>query len=1161
MRTTCWRDGLLGVLCVFTLLVMVGLCLGSQVADPEVVETTTVQGHVRGPDGFLRGATVAIVPLQRQKDPSSSVSPLAEAVSDEDGHFAVDVSGEGPFAVYATAPGLAPALIDVYDPARTELLLKLVPGLSIEGVVSDEQGGAALAGVTIRVWHKDTQVFRRQDAGDAVARETKTGPDGRYRFGDLRPGDCFLEASAPGWEKRLNEISLSDQGEQPATVHFLLAEGVSLGGRVLDSEGNGIPGATVRVTMDGSRPQLREFERWQRFRKASSTSVSTAEDGRFSFDGLPAMEFFSLGAWHDDYGQRSLDGVKKESHEIEIRLPVGATLRLSLVDAAGVPFTGTLEAVLQHDGKRSARVYDRFHDVTAQADSGVYSLFPASPGPAELTLRPENRTPLQIELEVTEGETLELGERTLPSGITVAGRVVDDRGEGVGDAKVVISYNERERLRVRADDDGRFTAAGFDEGSVTTLAAHADGYGDAELPFNGAGEEPVLILPRGGKLRGRILRADLQDAAHSFVITATRQATPDEDASSRYVMAMTGEGKTRKSFSAVPDGVFELSKLSPGRYSILVEAAGCIAARVESVEIVPGATAELGELTLIPGATIEGYVVNRETGAPVPGASVRRKPAGMDLSMASVLGDDEDPADAVSGAGGEFSIGGLPPGALVFVVEHEGFAKAEFEVELSPGVPPTPVQVELGTGGAIEGVTREPGGAVMPGAMVSAMNGMVPDLKRIVTSDEEGRFRLDTLSPGTYMLVWFKPPEEDVAGAAGAMALPQMRSVIVEDGKTSTLDGEPARKTALSVRGRFLEHDEPLASVQAFWASRNGSGLPITVVSDETGVFEFTLPAPGEFQVSFLTTKEEQPGVGWQAKTIAVTVTRDNALRLEIVIPEGRILGEVTQAETGSAIEGAQVHVFRRDDTDELLGLRSVFSDDEGAFEVDALQEGEYYLLIAARQRTAEIVGPMDLDADDEIDDLSVSLGPAWVREVRVRSESGEPLSGMGVIPMGDGDLGRVWSALAQWSNDDGSTLLSGVPEGVWSVAVLGPGAALTIVDDVAIGPEAVEPLVVTVQRAGVLSIQVTGPDHAPVPDVRLQIREKGGRELTHLLHSFVSTRKRWGMNSDKTGRIVIDALPAGDYRLSVTGPEGRSASASARISAGEESQLEISLH
>ena len=148
--------------------------------------------------------------------------------------------------------------------------------------------------------------------------------------------------------------------------------------------------------------------------------------------------------------------------------------------------------------------------------------------------------------------------------------------------------------------------------------------------------------------------------------------------------------------------------------------------------------------------TIQGVV--RETGSRAPIAEARVFVAGAGV------------ADGVTtDVNGKFEITTLPPGTYRLIVDKEGFAfdaSAPAPLTVAAGRAST-VTIELPRAAAITGQVRDEGAAPRRGVSVSVMRkvdgGTMQPPARPAVTDDLGRFRVDGLVPGDY-LVLASPP-------------------------------------------------------------------------------------------------------------------------------------------------------------------------------------------------------------------------------------------------------------------------------------------------------------------------------------------------------------------------------------------------------------------
>jgi hypothetical protein len=183
---------------------------------------------------------------------------------------------------------------------------------------------------------------------------------------------------------------------------------------------------------------------------------------------------------------------------------------------------------------------------------------------------------------VQPGETVER-EFRLRKGEFVAGRVVDDRGQGVPDVFVQVQsiyavykhwwYKHKWR-NARTDDQGRFRVDGLAIGAQQVRLSHPS-FGTKYESVEAGTEDLVIVAERLGALRGTI--EGIARGLPGRKITVILESQADERG-----------GVQRKQEAARLDGsnVFVLERVRPGRYEVWVKA-GSFTSQPAAVEIEP----------------------------------------------------------------------------------------------------------------------------------------------------------------------------------------------------------------------------------------------------------------------------------------------------------------------------------------------------------------------------------------------------------------------------------------------------------------------------------------------------------------------------------------------------------------------------------------------
>ncbi|HQR29743.1 MAG TPA: sigma-70 family RNA polymerase sigma factor, partial [Anaeromyxobacteraceae bacterium] len=263
----------------------------------------------------------------------------------------------------------------------------------------------------------------------------------------------------------------------------------------------------------------------------------------------------------------------------------------------------------------------------------------------------------------------------------------------------------------------------------------------------------------------------------------------------------------------------------PGAWLVTGRSAGFAPGQVELVHP-SGVDFTVVEVALAPRATLPGRVVARPSGEAVPLAAIW-------LERESSLGPDaanfpiEERFGATAGPRGEFAVGGLAPGRYRLVAEAAGHARTVLRQVAVPR--PSPLVVELGAAGVIEGMVRQADGRPASGAEVSFIGGS--ELVT-VTAGPRGGYSAEVV-PASYRVVAVRGRETG--------AFPSLVSVTA--GGTATADVQLGQGAV--VAGRAMDGaGAPVAGAQAVLTAGGAYGELGRALSGPDGRFEIG-PLPG----------------------------------------------------------------------------------------------------------------------------------------------------------------------------------------------------------------------------------------------------------------------------------------------------------------------------
>lgn len=392
------------------------------------------------------------------------------AVSDANGEYRLTGFGElGVHELYARASGYGKAVDSpaIVDARHRRLDFALRPSRAATGRLVDTAGqpvpGAYIAAVG---QGSPSEVDWASAWSDA---------DGRFRCVDLTPslrhalivhhsGFATVVYDFPFEERTTSELDLGTLVLRPPGL---------IAGRVLDTEGRGIAGATVelagtnrdRRSLVGAAPEReREIAKFY----VSEREAFTDEEGRFWFGGTPAGDFtltaratgraplaatpFTLGA-----GERRSD--------VRLVFPVGGTLRGRVVDESAVGLGGVHVRAEPEPAPRGLR----YEIATRTAPDGTFELrdlpaarytlevFPFFPGDVPGS---DPLAPWLYSCREHVSPDAELVVLTVRRGVCIEGTLLDAAGDPLHGHQISLVNTAGEAgLGTTTDSEGRFRLA------------------------------------------------------------------------------------------------------------------------------------------------------------------------------------------------------------------------------------------------------------------------------------------------------------------------------------------------------------------------------------------------------------------------------------------------------------------------------------------------------------------------------------------------------------------------------------------------------------------------------------------------------------------------------------------------------------------------------
>lgn len=750
----------------------------------------------------LGGAMIRIDPALSPSPSDSWVPAPIEALTGQDGTARLAVAPAVLLALTVKAPGFVAEQIEITPQMTREILVSLETGVVKVLEVRDGQGkpvpavsAITTAGLLLGVTDKEGRLaVTVPRAGDLAIQ--LTAPDCRWLQANVRQDSpTVLKLNPP----RVVKGQVVDRRtRQPIAAAWVWPEGYPSCSARSDKEGRytvSLPGLNephVRGAAPGHQPESLAAGPGSLLLALAPTETRSAFGRVVDFQGrpVPGAEVLLEGrtnfkAATDQNGRFRIGKIGEGPFDLQARAPGFLTTRVRQVPVPPGPGDADLGVIsLQAGTVLEGRVVDPeggpVEGANVQADSfsavtdggGLFSLAGLREG-TRLSLRVTRqgfapRIVSGIEMPLPEPLTVEL-----TPAARIAGTVLDETGDPVGEAKLILTEEHREgppRGRfvgaAEVDPEGRFEMVDLTPGRFR-LSALAPGFlpetrDGLELKAGEGIEGLDLTLRRGSVVEGRVLAPDGSPVAGARVLVLD---PPDEKD-----LGLAGRPET----FADNEGRYQLGGLTEGDRTVLAEHAGFRSAR-RQVKVQTGTTPL--DLRLGRGFEVSGRVTGPE--GPVAGANLRLLPQDGTESAPTVT----------SGADGTFRFEAVAEGGYRVETETKGYASAAREIRVA-GSPLTGLEIRLERGGAIAGrILGLPFQDLAEVQVVATSPGRPGQAGSL---DYQGSYRIEGLGPGEWKVIATQGSRQ-TGGVASVTGAPSDTRLDLEFAAGFTLSGRVER--------------------------------------------------------------------------------------------------------------------------------------------------------------------------------------------------------------------------------------------------------------------------------------------------------------------------------------------------------------------------------
>ncbi|MFO1478302.1 MAG: carboxypeptidase regulatory-like domain-containing protein [Verrucomicrobiota bacterium] len=601
---------------------------------------------------------------------------------------------------------------------------------------------------------------RGQDGGfGQFEATTDSRGQASLHYGDHNLHELRIHASHSDYARRQMGWDVRAGDSVPAACLFKLARGASIGGWVVDTANNPVPGASIDVSRSPSSSNpLESFGEQSEF---ELESCRTDDRGAWQIKGLPEELIHGLGlqVTHPDHLTTNIVSDSAADQQLrngtfKIVLYSGIAVNGWVLDELDRPIAGA-SVIADETSPRQQTQTDssgRFHFIKVYGSQIPFTAlakgyrsdtrtFAVSNGMADVVLK-------------------------LAAGRVIRARVQNGSGDPLPDTYVELQGTQlgplaRSEFSTRTDTEGRFEWDSAPEDGAD-FNFRKTGYEQKRFAFLKPDTDNVVTLRKQRQVQGQVLDADTGQPVSRF-------------------SAAAGESFGADQFNAPglrdfddPNGRFTLELTDEENTAVKVQAED-YAAEVQKIPDAPDGIATM-EIRLKPSATLRATVVQPD-GTPVPGATVAFPPKtqspGIAIRHSTLLGNDQVKV-TFTDANGQFKLSSPPTDGLVAAAAGSGFGLQPVSEVRTTG------KLVLQPFGRIEGTFKIAGKPVSgTGFHFKLTNiGIRTDFDDYrASTDEDGKFTIEKIPPGEGQVVrlvqteqngWWESHGTPVSIASGA---------------------------------------------------------------------------------------------------------------------------------------------------------------------------------------------------------------------------------------------------------------------------------------------------------------------------------------------------------------------------------------------------------
>ncbi len=627
-------------------------------------------------------------------------------------------------------------------------------------------------------------------------------------------------------------------------------------------------------------------------------------------------------------------------------------------------------------------------------------------------------------------------------------------------------------------------------------------------------EAPPAAVPvpaeGGWQITGRIIRDD--DNARTIVPIEGVNVQLKPQAGRKMLAEVLPRGVVTG-----PDGHFDLERV-PGKHWMRIEIDEPSSAfRVLSLRLGEpqgDSNLDLGDIVLQPATTLSIQLIG-PAGEPARGGRVLvRRSAPMRSPVLASFGITESRLEAAEKTPGTYVLVRAALGSHHVQAVAPGCAEGRGDVELPRK---EPLVLHLAEGRRIAGKVLTTEGAAIAKATIEVLAGPgARELAPGTTTDEAGRFDLDTLAQGEFV----------IGVEAEGFASTRLRNIA-----SGREDLEVVLEAGAVLAGNVVAEADGKPVVKAEVTLRDREGGTFSGSSDQKGKFRAKGMGAGTYT---LTARHPDfaPASEGSIEFLPGQRIEDHVIRLSTGFAAA---GRVVDSDGGGPVANAQVFLTAQG---RQGGTKNARTNAEGAFEVKGLSEGRLAVRASARGYLRSKQQTVDLAAA-AARDLTIALERGGSISGRVLDPDGRAIVGALVQPSMLFTTSEEWNeALESISNvtlrtdSEGRYRIEGLPvHGSYLVKASSASFVPSSSRGISVGPrEDVGGVDLTLRRGSAIRGRVADSKGVAIAGAKIQAQEEMEEELLMVYTAADAMGKETRTDSD--GSYALSPLKAGVYKV-----------------------------